>query len=115
MLRRSLTTLGLTAVLAASAQADWKITTAVTANGHCSTGTEYFKGKLRRTDQDKHVSVTDFERLRYIIWSPELRQYVVIRLRREYRGFAGHPIIVEQHTTDTGEHRIVFGRVAHHF
>ncbi|HZU27588.1 MAG TPA: hypothetical protein VFA04_18810 [Bryobacteraceae bacterium] len=115
MFRRLLTALGLGACLSA-APADWKITTATTWNGHRSVSTEYYKGKLRRTDHTEGASVVDREHGRQIVWSNSLRQYVVNRLHYAARIVAvtGPRILIEEDTADTGERRKFFGHEARH-
>lgn len=109
-------------------RADWKITTAVTYDGHRSVQTEYFKNGLRRYDSElsdgkRYVSVVDNERLRKTIWDVDRREYVVTSLRRmpQTENTAGlddtsRPILlIEISTTDTGERQTIFGREAQHF
>ena len=92
--------------------ADWKIVTRTGA----STLTEYFKGSLTRTDSSPaYTTVIDWEHRRQVNWRNDLRQYEIVEWPPEIRPNASGPaIVIERHTTDTGERKQFFGRTARH-
>ena len=114
--------LGLAASLCAPLGAGWKITTKETAGSHVSSQTEYFKDRLVRTDFQVaagYITITDADRSRVIYADCGAREYSVRRGRYfEKRMSSPHPrtlvIDIEIETTDTGERRMMFGRLARH-
>jgi hypothetical protein len=114
-----------------SLRADWKITT-VTSNmrGEESVRTEYYKGKLERSDVELDgkvvaVWVMDRENARQTAWDPHTRQYSVTSYTRAPQpavpvaaeADAGlRPVMhFDSVTTDTGEQKVFFGHTARHF
>jgi len=85
--------LGLMAALT-PVRADWKITTATTdLRGEESVRTDYYKGKLQRSDIEgnrahPYVVVLDVENRRETVWDASAKQYSVISLRRERKPVA---------------------------
>jgi len=110
-------------------RADWKITTVMTdLNGSESVATEYYKGKLRRSDTEvngahRSVFVMDAENRRQTMWDPGAKQYVDLSTPRvaprtmevAEPGPTTRPVLLlESNTTDTGERQTFFGRSARH-
>ena len=103
--------------------ADWKITTVTDTSGRKSVGTEYYKGKLRRSDTQvdgvlRSVFVMDSETMRQTMWDPGAKQYTVFSAARTpsttkipVTDTQTRPVLLfESATTDTGERQTFFGR-----
>lgn len=93
--------------------ADWKI---VTRTGD-TTMKEYFKGSVKRTDfSPGYTTVLDFEHRRQFNWRADLRQYEIVEWPPDVRPnpSSGPTIVIERHTTDSGERKRFFGRTARH-
>jgi len=115
-MRRALTTLGLLAAAAATASADWKVTTVTESGSYRSVQTAYYKGKLARSDTDPWVSVADGNRQRAIQWNTATREYVATRwtappLREDSKQL----VVVRRNGKDTGERQSMFGYTARRF
>jgi hypothetical protein len=93
---------------------DWKI---VTRTGNSSV-TEFFKGALIRTDSlPAYTTVLDFDHRRQVNWRSDLRQYGIVEWPPAYPEYpigspSGAIITIERNTTDTGERKQFFGRIA---
>jgi len=121
---KSLWTIGLMATLGSTLTADWKITTVSKSPNWQSVQTEYYKGKLHRTDwsdqsgKHKHVQVLDRGAGRLMDWDFDSRQYSVHPFHSSPPWAkplpAGPVITIDRAVTETGEHRTFFGRTARH-
>ncbi len=114
-----------------SLRADWKITTATNnMRGEESVQTEYYKGKLERSDLELDgkvvtVVVMDRENRRQTAWDPRAKQYSVTSYARPPQPAASmaveadagpSPVMhFDSVTTDTGERKLFFGHTARHF
>ena len=69
---------------------------------------------MRADSQPAFTSVSDFDHRRNINWRNDLRQYVVFEWSPELQSdsSSGPAITIEQNTTDTGERKQFFGRMA---
>lgn len=125
MCRKGLCTLGLMAALGGSLRADWKITTVSKSAVGDSIETEYYKGKLKRTDgydsrtgKARYVGVLDFQNRRLTVWDLDSHQYAVHPIGPQRPPPKESPsatvITIDRATTDTGERRTFFGRTARH-
>lgn len=118
---RWLHSLALIASFTGTVHAGWKITTQTSSESYRSVVTEYFDGGLKRTDYldqkgRRYVTVVDLDHARQTTWRPDLREYTVVRLNREFASLPLSPqiTVVDQVTTDTGERRTLFGHTTRH-